>query len=705
MGKKTSEYVNRELTWLEFNQRVLDEATDDRNQLLDRLRFLAITASNLDEFFMVRVGGLQILRKQRSRRRDPAGMTPLQQLRAISQRAHRMVDDQYACLSDQLQPELAEAGIRRVRPDELDDHQRTVLQSRFDKEVFTVYTPMAIRTDRPFPPLSSMALNVCVRLAPASGETEPRFAVIPFGNPTTRFFRLPAEDGYQYILLEDVVRLFIQKFFPGETVLEIAPFRITRNADLAVREDMASDLMAGMEKVLDDRKESSCVRLEVSQKISDPLRRFLCDALRVTDRDNVYLARGPLDLNAFMRLTNIPESDSLREGPWRPQLPPDVDLSNTMFDEVRGKNIMLSLPYESFEPVVRLVEDAAADPDVLAIKIILYRTSRDSPIVAALQRASEMGKHVTALVELKARFDEARNIEWARNLEQAGAQVIYGVKKLKTHAKVCIIVRRETHGIQRYVHFATGNYNEVTAKQYSDISFLTCDEDLAADASSFFNAISGYSQPQQYRKLAAAPFDLRDKLIELIEGEIDRRGQKQPAHIMAQLNSLACPRIIEKLYEASKAGVKIDLNIRGICCLKPGVPDLSDNIRVVSILDRYLEHSRIIYFRHGGDDLVFISSADWMPRNLDKRIELMVPIEDPASRERLIAILESYASDTVKGREIRADGGYDRPNPDQSDSPYRHQEHQYRLAIDAQKGAEQSQRTMFEPHQAAGQGD
>jgi len=705
MGKKTSEYVNRELTWLEFNQRVLDEATDDRNRLLDRLRFLAITASNLDEFFMVRVGGLQMLRKQRSRRRDPAGMTSLQQLRAISQRAHRMVDDQYACLSDQLQPELAEAGVRRVRPDELDDHQRTVLQSLFDKEVFTVYTPMALRTDRPFPPLSSMALNVCVRLAPASGQTEPRFAVIPFGNPTTRFFRLPAEDGYQYILLEDVVRLFIQKFFPGETVLEIAPFRITRNADLAVREDMASDLMAGMEKVLDDRKESSCVRLEVSQKISDPLRRFLCDALRVTDRDNVYLARGPLDLSAFMRLTSIPESDSLREGPWRPQPSPDVDLSNTMFDEVHGKNIMLSLPYESFEPVVRLVEDAAADPDVLAIKIVLYRTSRDSPIVAALQRASEMGKHVTALVELKARFDEARNIEWARNLEQAGAQVIYGVKKLKTHAKVCIIVRRETHGIQRYVHFATGNYNEVTAKQYSDISFLTCDEDLAADASSFFNAISGYSQPQQYRKLAAAPFDLRDKLIELIEGEIDRRGQEQPAHIMAQLNSLACPRIIEKLYEASKAGVKIDLNIRGICCLKPGVPDLSDNIRVVSILDRYLEHSRIIYFRHGGDDLVFISSADWMPRNLDKRVELMLPIEDPASRKRLIAILKSYASDTVKGREIRADGGYDRPSPERADRLHRHQKHQYQLAIDAQKRVEQSQRTMFEPHQAAGQGD
>jgi polyphosphate kinase len=704
MPKETQKYVNRELSWLEFNQRVLDEATDEHSPLLERLKFLAITASNLDEFFMVRVGGLQMLREQKSRKRDAAGMTVVQQLKAISRRARQMVDDQYDCLLDQLEPGLAEAGIRRIRPDNLNEHQLTVVRRLFEDEVFTIYTPMAIQADKPFPLLANRALNVCVRLEPARDETEARFAVIPFGSTSTRFFRIPPNDGYHYILLEDMVSLFIDRFFPGERVLEVAPFRITRNADLSVREDMASDLMVGMEEILHARKESDCVRLELAHTASGRLRKFLRSMLELGNAD-VYLAQGPLDLSSFMRLASIPGFDELKVDSWRPQPSPVVDLTTSMFDVVHGGNVMLSLPYESFEPVVRLVQDAADDPDVLAIKIILYRTSRKSPIVEALRRASELGKHVTALVELKARFDEARNIEWAKNLEQAGVQVIYGVKGLKTHAKVCIIIRRETLGIQRYIHFATGNYNEDTAKLYSDISYLTCDEDLAADATSFFNAISGYSQPQQYRKLAAAPFDLRARVIELIEGEIERKRHKQRAHIMAQLNSLACPEVIDSLYKASQAGVKIDLNVRGICCLRPGVPGLSDNIRVVSILDRYLEHSRIIYFRHGGDDLVFISSADWMPRNLDKRVELLVPIEDPASRKRLIAILKSYASDTVKGRILRADDGYDRPCPQKAKTRHRHQERQRELAIEARKRLEQSQRTVFEPHQAARAGD
>ncbi len=704
MPKEPSKYLNRELSWLEFNQRVLDEAVDENSPLLERLKFLAITGSNLDEFFMVRVGGLQMVRVQDSRKRDPAGMTVAQQLKAIRNRARQMVDDQYACLLEQLEPKLAEAGIRRIRPDELNERQLTVVGRLFEDQIFPIYTPMAVRADEQFPLLANMTLNMCVRLKPAPDETETRYAIIPFGNPSTRFFRLPADDGYHYILLEDVVSLFIERFFPGEKVLEVAPFRITRNADLSVREDMAADLMAGMEEILDARKESECVRLELSQSATGRLRKFLRSALEVGNTD-VYLAQGPLGLSSFMRLANIPGFDELKVDTWRPHPSPDVDLTHSMFDVVRNKNVMLSLPYESFEPVVRLVKDAAEDPDVLAIKIILYRTSRNSPIVEALRRASELGKHVTALVELKARFDEARNIEWAKNLEQAGVQVIYGVKGLKTHAKVCIIIRRETLGVQRYVHFATGNYNEDTAKLYSDVSYLTCDEDLAADATSFFNAIAGYSQPQQYRKIAAAPFDLRDRLIDLIEGEIERKRQKQPARIMAQLNSLACPKIINSLYKASKAGVKIDLNVRGICCLKPGVPGLSKNIRVVSILDRYLEHSRIIYFRHGGDDLVLISSADWMPRNLDKRVELLVPVEDPASRKRLIAMLKSYTSDTVKGRAIRADGGYDRPSPEKAKKRHRHQEQQRELAIEARKRLEQSQRTVFEPHQAAGRGD
>jgi polyphosphate kinase len=704
MPDKESKFVNRELSWLEFNQRVLDEAIDERIPPLERLKFLAITSSNLDEFFMVRVGGLQALKERGSDKRDAAGMTTSEQLEAVSRRAHRMVEDQYACLLDELEPRLAEAGVRRVKPDDLNEHQRVVVQKLFDNEVFTIYTPMAVRAGDEFPLLINMTLNVCVRLAPGPDSSERRFAIIPFGNSPTRVFRLPSYDGYQYMLLEDVVSLFIDRFFPGETVQEVAPFRITRNAEMAVREDLASDLMAGMEQVLDERKESDCVRLEVSDAVSDLSLDFLTAALEVGG-DDVYRARGPLDLSAFFRLTGIPGFDELKDKTWPPRPSADVDLTESMFDVMRRKDVMLSLPYESFEPVVRLIEEAAEDPKVLAIKIILYRTSRNSPIVAALRRASELGKRVTALVELKARFDEAQNIEWAKNLEQEGVQVIYGVKGLKTHAKVCIIIRRETHGIQRYVHFATGNYNEVTAKLYSDISFLTCDEELAADATSFFNAITGYSQPQQYRKLATAPFDLRDKLLELIDSEIVRQGEGQRARIMAQLNSLACPKMIKALYKASQAGVRIDLNVRGVCCLKPGVPGLSDNIRVVSILDRYLEHSRIIYFHHGGDRLVFISSADWMPRNLDKRVELLVPIEDPASRDRLIAVLKSYARDNVKGRTLLASGGYERPSACDGDKRHRHQQHLYDLAREAERMLEQSQRTVFEPHRAAGKKD
>jgi polyphosphate kinase len=697
----TPKFLNRELSWLEFNQRVLDEAMDESLPLLERLKFLAITSSNLDEFVMVRVGGLQMLRERRGAKRDPAGMTPTQQLKAVSQRAHQMVADQYRCLLDNLEPGLVGAGIQRVAPDQLTEDQESVVQKIFDSEIFPVYTPMAVHVENDFPLLINKSLNMCVRLAPAEGGESPRFAILPFGAVPVRIFRLPADEGYRYILLEDLVGLFIGQFFPGETVLEAVPFRLTRNADMSVREDKAADLLIGMEEVLDARKESSCVRLEVAQACSSPTLAFLKSALGVS-ADYVFPARGPLDLSAWMSLGGIPGFDDLKYEPWPPRKSPDVDLTDSMFDTVQRKGILLSLPYESFEPVVRLIEQAADDPGVLAIKIILYRTSRNSPIVAALQRASESGKHVTALVELKARFDEARNIGWAKSLEQAGVQVIYGVKGLKTHAKVCIIIRRETHGIQRYVHFATGNYNEVTAKLYCDVGFLTCDEELAADATSFFNAITGYSVPQQYRKIAAAPFSLRDRLLDLIDGEIDRRKRGQRAHIMAQVNSLSDPKLIQALYRASKAGVRVDLNVRGICCLRPGVPDLSEHIRVVSILDRYLEHARIIYFYHGGAELVYISSADWMLRNLEKRVELLVPIEDAASRQRLIAVLKSYTRDNVKGRKLLADGTYQRRRPGKDGRKHRHQEHLYRLACEAEKTLEQSQRTVFRPHRAAG---
>jgi len=700
MPPKPSKYTNRELSWLEFNQRVLDEALDPQLPLLERLKFLAITASNLDEFFMVRVGGLQMVARSGRSKLDPAGLTPDRQLEHISRRVHQFVAEQYDCLLDQLEPGMSQAGLRRLVPEELNDHQQTVVQRTFETEVFPIYTPMGVDTIESFPLLINRALNVCVRLEPAEGEPEPRFAVIPLGPSPPRFFRLPSDQGYHYIALEDVIRCFVDQYFPGIAVHEVAPFRITRNADMSVREDMAADLMAGMEEVLDARRQSDCVRLEIAAGASRATLRFLCAALQVEAAD-VYEARGPLDLSAQMRLTSVSGFDPLRYDSWNPRRSPDVDSTQSMFDVMNRKDIMLSLPYESFEPVVRWIEAAAVDPQVLAIKIILYRTSRNSPIVAALQRAAERGKNVTALVELKARFDEARNIEWAKTLEQTGAQVIYGVKGLKTHAKVCIVVRRETHGIRRYVHFATGNYNEATARLYSDISVLTTDEDLAADASSFFNAITGYSQPQQYRKLAAAPFTLRDRLLELIHGEIARKREGQKAHIMAQLNSLADPKIIDALYAASQAGVPVDLNVRGICCLKPGKRGLSENIRVVSILDRYLEHSRIVYFHHGGDELLFISSADWMPRNLDRRVELLVPIEDADSRRRLIAILKSYLRDNVKARKILPGGKYKRPKPPKGRKRHRHQKHLYELACEAEKRQQQGQLTMFEPHRAA----
>ncbi len=704
MGNRKSDFVNRELSWLEFNQRVLDEATDATIPLLERLKFLAITSSNLDEFYMVRVGGLQMVRQRRSGKRDPAGMTASQQLKAIGRRAHQMVADQYACLLDELEPGLAAAGIQRLDAEQLTEHQMAVVRKLFDSEVFPLYTPMAVQKSDDFPLVINRSLNLCVRLAPEPGSKSPRFAVIPTGGDPERYFRLPAEDGYQYIMLEDLIALFIGQFFPGEKVLEVVPFRVTRNADMSVQEDLAADLIAGMEEVLDARKESHCVRLEVSDSVGRHTLTFLKRALDVQLND-VYRARGPLDLSAFMSLSFISGFESLKYESWRPCKSPDIDTTVSMFETMRSKDLLLSLPYESFDPVVRLIEEAAEDPDVLAVKIILYRTSRDSPIVAALARAAELGKSVTALVELKARFDEARNIEWAKSLEQSGVQVIYGVKGLKTHAKVCIVIRRETHGVQRYVHFATGNYNESTAKLYSDISILTCDEELASDATSFFNAITGYSQPQQYRKIAAAPFTLRDKLLELIDGEIDRRGQGQRAHIMAQFNSLADPILIQALYKASRAGVKIDLNVRGICCLKPGVPGLSENIRVLSILDRYLEHSRVIYFHHGGDDLLFLSSADWMPRNLDKRVELLVPVEDATSRKRLMNILKSFTRDNVKGRQILGDGGYERLKPAKGGRAHRHQETMHDLAVEEETKREKSQRTVFEPHRAAAKDD
>jgi len=700
MQPPPSRFINRELSWLDFNQRVLEEAQDESIPLLERLRFLAITSSNLDEFFMVRVGGLQILVERGKTALDPAGMSPREQLEAIEKRTRELLAEQYACFLASLEPALVEAGIRRFRFEDLNERQRAVVELIFETEIYPVFTPQAVSAEGSFPLLVGGTLSVLARLVPtADRPAEFRWAIIPFGRIAPRFLTLPADRGYAYLLLEEAVRAMANRFFPGETVLECIPFRMTRNADLGIREDQASDLLTGMEELLSARRRGDCVRLEISADASPEAHAFLQSALAL-DPVDVFAAPGPVDLSAWSQLADLKGFDALRYEPWAPQPSPQVDPKASLFDTLARRDVLLCHPYESFEPVTRFVEEAADDPDVLAIKQILYRTSRNSPIVAALARAARRGKHVTAIVELKARFDEARNIEWARNLELNDVQVIYGVRGLKTHAKVCIVVRREPQGIQRYVHFGTGNYNEITARIYSDVSYMTCNEELGADASSFFNAITGYSQPQGFSKLEAAPLGLRGRLLELIQAETERKQQGQKAQITGKLNSLVDPQMIEALYAASQAGVKIRLNVRGICCLRPGVPELSENITVVSIVDRFLEHARILHFHHGGDDRVFISSADWMPRNLDRRVELLCPIEDAAARQRLIALRDTYFQDSEKARKLSPDGRYRRQRGRRKG--IRSQEVIYREVCQRVKESQMSQRTMFEPHRAPG---
>jgi polyphosphate kinase len=707
-----AKFFNRELSWLEFNQRVLEEALDESLPLLERLKFLAITASNLDEFFMVRVGGLRVLVEQQIATPDPAGMTPVEQLAAIEARVHEMVSKQQACFAE-LEQKLAEAGIRRVRGAELTDRQAKAIEQVFESEIFSVMTPRAIRSGDEFPLLVNQMLHVAVLLAPSTAallapdsssdpkSAGPRLALIPLGRSLPRFLTVSgAERGYSFVLLEDIVARLVHRFFPGEKILGHAVFRITRNADFTLRDDLATDLLAGMEGILTARKYGACVRLEMAADANEKVLSALTEALEVGPAD-LFQTTAPLDLAAFMQLADLAGFESLKYEPWPAQRSPQIEPGAKMFEILARGDVLLYHPYESFDPVLRLIEDAASDPDVLAIKQILYRTSRKSPIIAALARAAQRGKYVTVILELKARFDEARNIEWARSLEEHGVQVIYGVKGLKTHAKTCIIVRREPHGVVRYVHFGTGNYNEITSRLYSDASLLTSSEELGADAVTFFNAITGYSQPQRYRKIEAAPTGLRQRIIELIDGETHRRKEGQNAFIDAKINSLVDPEIINALYAASQAGVPVRLNIRGVCCLKPGVPELSENIHVVSIIDRYLEHARILHFHHGGDDLVFISSADWMPRNLDRRIELLVPVEDQEAKTRLISILETYFEDNVKARILQPDGSYKRVKAGRK-KPRRSQEILYEAVCRRVREAEQSQTTTFEPHRAPG---
>nr|WP_236696646.1 polyphosphate kinase 1 [Rhodopirellula islandica] len=752
-------FINRELGWLEFNARVLDQADDPAVQLLERAKFLAITSSNLDEFMMVRVGSLKLQAMSGGGRRDPSGRTATEQLQAISERCQAHVDRQYQLLKNELLPLLSEHHINQIDPAECSDRSLAAAERHFRGDVLAVLSPQALH-DRRFPMLPGLGIHLCVQLSPgdeigpqptpaatdsladrvqsnqkqhesskqpaslahdspASKDEAPetQFAVIPLGRTLGRVIPLPiekapidkatapqnsvdtspTESGYAYALLEDLVSHFVNEFFPGREVIQCKPFRITRNADIELREDGAGDLLGGMEEVLESRRLSDVVRLEIDANANPDIRDYLIKSFQV-DPQFVFDIDGPLDLTYLFSLHGLKGMNSLRDEEWPPQRSPKINPAESMFTSISEGDIMLMHPYESFDPVVRLLEEAAVDPDVLAVKQILYRTSRNSPIVAALMRAAERGKYVTAIVELKARFDEARNIEWAREMEQAGVQVIYGIRGLKTHAKVCIIVRREPQGLVRYVHFGTGNYNEVTANLYGDISVLTCDEILGTDATMFFNAVTGASQPQPLQQLGMAPLTLRRQILELIQGETERSRQGQKGEIIAKMNALVDTEVIDALYLASQAGVKIRLNVRGVCCLRPGVPGMSETIEVVSIVDRFLEHARTFYFRHGGDHEMFISSADWMPRNLDRRVELLVPVIDPEARKRLRETLQLYFRDNQNAWRMQPDGSYQRLRPRKNQAPMRVQETLYHQVVENRKAAKQDSQSTFETH-------
>ncbi|MFD0894688.1 polyphosphate kinase 1 [Luteolibacter ambystomatis] len=694
-------YLNRELSWLEFNQRVLNEALRSDLPLLERVKFLAITASNMDEFFQVRVGGLILMQRSGRKAPDPSGMTPQQQLQAIHRRVGRMVDDQYELLNESLLPEMAKSGIRPLKMDHLTGTQMDQVAAVFEDSVFPLLTPLAValNADGAAEPLLVPALQLivaCRLVEPDTGAT--RYAVIPIPETITR--RVPvksSEDTHAFVWIEDVVAWHADDLFPGEKVSATTCFRVTRNGDIAVQEEDAIDLAGEMEEVLTARRFSDTVRLEMPKNAPRDLGRVVREITR-SGTPELVRANGPIGLSSLMDLAFLPGFDQLRDEEWPPQTSAAIVPGDSMFETIAAGDVLLHHPYESFEPVLRLIEEAAVDPDVIAIKQVLYRTARQSRIIDALILAAENGKHVTALVELKARFDEARNLHRADELQRAGAQIVYGVKGLKTHAKICLIVRREGGHLRRYAHLGTGNYNESTAKLYTDISYLTCKPEFGHDASLFFNAVTGRSKLLRFQRLVPAPTAMKPKLLELIAGETERAKQGLPARILAKVNSLQDPDIILALYRASQAGVEVKLNIRGICCLKPGDARWSKNIEVVSVIDRFLEHARLFYFHQGGTPEVFIASADWMGRNLERRVELMIPIEEPALQRRLVRILETFFQDNVQASKLMPDGTSQRIAKAQGQRAFRAQAHFFNQARKAAKAREHERSMTFEPH-------
>lgn len=651
-------FYNRELSWLGFNYRVLSEARDKNIPLMERLKFLSITASNLDEFFMIRVASLKDMVHAKYTKKDIAGLTPKEQLEIISTGTHELVEKQYNTYNRSFLPALKHNGLTIVTQYEaLNAEQAEYVDRYFMREVYPVLTPMAVDSSRPFPLIRNKSLNIAALLMDKKRKDTIDFATVQVPSVLPRIVTIPSEKEGEtcIILLEQIIEKNIQKLFLNYKVLDATPYRVMRNADLTIDEDEAADLLIEIERQLKKRQWGEAIRLEVEQGIDKRLLKILKKELQIQQED-IFTIRGPLDLTFLMKVYGMDGFDHLKEEPYTPQPPKGLDMDGDLFEQIRQKDILLHHPYETFDPVVNFVRFAAKDPDVLAIKQTLYRVSSNSPIIASLAQAAENGKQVTVLVELKARFDEENNIVWARKLEKAGCHVIYGLVGLKTHSKITLVVRREEEGIRRYVHLGTGNYNDSTAKLYTDMGMFTCKRAYGEDATAVFNMLSGYSEPLSWNKLALAPTWLRTRFVELINRERDYAAMGKPARIVAKMNSLCDAGIINALYEASAAGVQIELIIRGICCLKQGVPGMSETIQVRSIVGTFLEHSRIFYFENDGSPEIYMGSADWMPRNLDKRVEILFPVEDPDLKKEIVHILHTQLADNTKAHLLQPDG-------------------------------------------------
>lgn len=653
---KPEYFYNRELSWLKFNLRVLKEAMVKEAPLLERLKFVAISASNLDEFFMVRVAGLWSNYDNGIEKRDASGLSVKEQLDAISEAAHAQVRTQTKYLMA-LMAEMDAVGLHFRRVGDLSEMGRDWLEEYYREVVYPVLTPMAVDASRPFPFLANKTLNLAVELVKADGEHSMGLIQVP--SVLDRITEVVPEGRRTFVFLEDIIASHCNDLFKGCHILDLVPFRVTRDSDLDIEEEDSVDLMKEVEESLRKRKRGVTVRLELFKTNNTRIKKFLEENLDVTDME-VYEINGALDPTCFFKFTGMKGMWPWLYEPFVPQRPLELPEDGDLFAAIREKDILLHHPYESFDPVVKLVSDAADDPQVLAIKQTLYRVSGNSPIVAALARAAENGKQVTVLVELKARFDEENNILWARRLEKAGCHVIYGLVGLKTHAKIILIVRREDNGIKRYLHLGTGNYNDSTAKLYTDLGLMTANDEFGSDASAFFNLLSGYSEPPVWNKLVMAPLGLREKIYALIDNEIEMVKAGKQGHIIAKMNSLIDQPVIQKLYEASAAGVHIDLIVRGICGLRTGIEGISDNITVRSIVGRQLEHSRIFWFANGGEEQLYLSSADWMPRNLNDRVELFFPIETEEHIQRIKGLLDLYLRDNVGAHMMQSNGTYRR---------------------------------------------